>query len=29
MEYVPMTDDDRRALRAEFRRHGRQSLVGG
>jgi fatty-acyl-CoA synthase len=26
--YVPMTDDDCRALRAEFRRHGREGLVG-
>ena len=27
--YVEMTDDDRHALRNEFRRHGREGLVGG
>lgn len=27
-EYVPMTDDDRRTRRAEFRKHGRGDLVG-
>jgi fatty-acyl-CoA synthase len=27
--FVPMGDDDRRSLRAEFRRHGREGLIGG
>jgi fatty-acyl-CoA synthase len=27
--FVEMTDGDRRALRVEFRRHGREGLVGG
>ncbi len=27
--YVPMDDDDRAELRAEYRRHGRAGLVGG
>jgi fatty-acyl-CoA synthase len=29
LEYLPMVEDDRRALRAEFERHGREHLVGG
>ncbi|MGD0312690.1 MAG: AMP-binding protein [Acidimicrobiales bacterium] len=28
-EYVPMEEADRRALRAEFERHGREHLIGG
>jgi fatty-acyl-CoA synthase len=29
LEYVPMGEADRRALRSEFERHGREHLIGG
>jgi len=29
LDYAPMDEGDRHRLKAEFRRHGREGLVGG